>query len=848
MTNLTESLRAIRPWQVVVLVAVPLIVAGAVYGAYAWTTQEADDGLTEEQQLIPVQRGDLVNDVSINGSLVYSERDTLTFGSQGTLGRIAVEEGQVVAADEVLATLDDASIGSLEKAVAEAEVALQDAKDALESLKEPPATLRIAQAELKVANAEMGLIEAREAVETLKEPSASDIAKAEAAVANARLDLEKALEAVEALKAPAASDIAKAEAAVDTARLSLQRATDAVSDLMAPTSLELEAAVAKVEDARVAVDTAQAKLNDMRESPTPEDLAKAQSRVDMAEADLAIARTDLDLARAEWDGKIDDAEDALEDALDNYRAVMTRWLGMSLADEDLDLDVDDLFARHGIDLEAIFDPSLRGRVTDSDSLYFYVGPPPDDPATPWNETTVHAWLNLYPSTLLPTCDNRTVPERGACVRKDIETAAEGYADARESLQTTVSMGDKAVTTARNKVTTADESLASAADNLEQVQAGTDPLDVAAQESKLALAVANLKSAEEALETLTAEPDPAELASRKSEVLVAGTEVEEAEEALAALLAGPDPVELDAKERQLDVAQAALDDAEETLAALLSGPDATDLDVKERQLDVAQASLDEAVEELTDLNAGPDPLDVALREAELAAAQSELDDALERLDGATLRAPMAGIVSEVMAEAGQNVNLNTAILELLDPTVVEVQGSVDEIDVLFVTVGASVSIAMDALPGQTLTGTVSEIAATATSQQGVVTYPLSIRVEIPEGAQLPEGLTAVASVIIREDRNVLLVPLDALQGTFQEPTLRVQTVDGIVERPVTLGNSDDFWVVVTEGVTENEQVVLEVRDAGTFGFGGGFGAFRQLGGGFAGRGRAGGGGGGGGQRQ
>ena len=71
------------------------------------------------------------------------------------------------------------------------------------------------------------------------------------------------------------------------------------------------------------------------------------------------------------------------------------------------------------------------------------------------------------------------------------------------------------------------------------------------------------------------------------------------------------------------------------------------------------------------------------------------------------------------------------------------------------------------------------------------------------------------------------------------------MDGIVDRPVTLGNSDDFWVVIAQGVTENEQVVLEVRDAATFGFGGGFGAIRQLGGGFAGRGRGGGGGGGGG---
>ncbi len=202
MNSLTNSLRAIRLWQVLVLVAVPLVAAAAVYGVYAWSTQEADDGLAEDQQLIPVQRGDLVNDVSINGSLVYSERETLTFGSQGTLGRILVEEGQAVAENEVVATLDDASIGSLEKAVAEAEVALQDARDALDALKEPPTTLQTAQAELKVANGEVSLEKALDAIEALKEPTASEIAKAEAAVANAKLDLEKALDAVEALKEP----------------------------------------------------------------------------------------------------------------------------------------------------------------------------------------------------------------------------------------------------------------------------------------------------------------------------------------------------------------------------------------------------------------------------------------------------------------------------------------------------------------------------------------------------------------------------------------------------------------------------------------------------------------------
>ena len=200
MTTLADNMRAIRPWQILVLVVAPFIVAGMVYGAYTVATRDADDDLAEDQQLIPVQRGDLVNDVSISGSLAYSEREILMFGSQGTLGRIEVEEGQTVAANEVLATLDAASIGSLEKAVAEAEVELQDAQGALDALEEPPTPLEVANAELKVANALLGLTEAVETVETLRKPTASDIAKAEAAVANAELDLEEALEAVEALR------------------------------------------------------------------------------------------------------------------------------------------------------------------------------------------------------------------------------------------------------------------------------------------------------------------------------------------------------------------------------------------------------------------------------------------------------------------------------------------------------------------------------------------------------------------------------------------------------------------------------------------------------------------------
>ena len=76
------------------------------------------------------------------------------------------------------------------------------------------------------------------------------------------------------------------------------------------------------------------------------------------------------------------------------------------------------------------------------------------------------------------------------------------------------------------------------------------------------------------------------------------------------------------------------------------------------------------------------------------------------------APMSGIVSVVNVEAGQAVNRDAPAIEIVDPTVIEVDGIVDEVDVLFVQVVARAEVTMDALPGQVLEGTVSSVALTA----------------------------------------------------------------------------------------------------------------------------------------
>ena len=95
---------------------------------------------------------------------------------------------------------------------------------------------------------------------------------------------------------------------------------------------------------------------------------------------------------------------------------------------------------------------------------------------------------------------------------------------------------------------------------------------------------------------------------------------------------------------------------------------------------------------------------------------------------------------------------------------------------------------------------------------MVTYPLRVRIQIPDNLQLRDGLSAVANLILEQQLNVLLVPQAAIFGSFEAPTVKLQTESGIVDRPVVLGNSDDFWTEVKGGLQEGDRVVMQSLQA------------------------------------
>lgn len=698
MRTLLDAFKVMKPWQIGVMAIVLIGAFGGTFGAYYLISRSDDTGLGDDQQLIPVRLGNLVNEVSVNGSLVFPNRETLTFGTRGNVAEVLIDENQSVQEGQPLARLSEETFATLEQAVAQARISLGNAEDAFEDLESPYTLVEIARAEAKVSDSRLALNDAQEDLSSLMEPTAFEVAKAEAAVSSARLS------------------------------------------------------VLAAEEAR----------DDIVNGASGDDITAADSKIRSTSTTLVNAERDLVLAKNDWASKLDSAHNALDVALDEQSAVYEKWLGVELSKDELNLGPDALLESWGTDLATLFDPSLKFQ--DLGQFYDTQGSSSDNADTPWNEFTLYAWLNLYPGDIVATCDS-FLPSQTQCIQREIDDTWDAFSNKRDDLETMTTQAAKAIASAEEAVTRSEESLSEAKVDLADLQVTPDTIDIESKENGLALALASLDQAEDDLAELTGSPDPLDLESRL------------------------------------------------------------------RQVALNQAMLDEAMEELEAMTESADPLDVALRQADVVASQAALGEAIQQLDNATLKAPWSGIVTALNIDVGQEVNANTPVMEIVDPTVVEVDGIVDEIDVLFIQRGARASVTMDALPGQVLSGAISSIAAEPQTQQGVVSYPLRIQVQAPAGLQLPEGLSAVASVVIREDIDVLLVPLQSLYGTFEQPAVRVMTSGGsIVERPVSLGNSDDFWAVVEGGLNEGDMLVIESQEANTnqFGFGGG--NFRSFGGG------------------
>jgi HlyD family secretion protein len=285
-------------------------------------------------------------------------------------------------------------------------------------------------------------------------------------------------------------------------------------------------------------------------------------------------------------------------------------------------------------------------------------------------------------------------------------------------------------------------------------------------------------------------------------------VQDAERAVTSAQAGLDGQRAGGETQELASARAEVASAQAQLTQLTGGNHAGNVAAAQAGLEMAQAQLEA-------LSADPSASDLAKAQAGVARAEAALKAAQYGLDQAVLKAPFAATVARIDLRVGERAGQN-GVIAIADLSSFHVNVPIDELDVAQVAVGQTVRIALDALPGQELTGKITNVDPLATeSEKGTNTYNVTVAIDAAN-TTLRSGMTAVARIVTQSKDGAVLVPRRAVQSengaTFVlVPGTGQPAPDGTPaseRRDVTLGLSNNESVEITSGLKAGESVLVK----------------------------------------
>lgn len=233
-------------------------------------------------------------------------------------------------------------------------------------------------------------------------------------------------------------------------------------------------------------------------------------------------------------------------------------------------------------------------------------------------------------------------------------------------------------------------------------------------------------------------------------------------------------------------------------------------IQQRQYDNNRALVDKQFISPTALATSEANLQGA--KASYAAAQAAADAARKVLDDTVLRSPIDGQVAKRWAQSGERVNVESQILEIINPAVLELVAPLPPQDSLHVQVGQTALLRVE---GAAQPARAKVVRISPSAQDGSRTVPAYLRMEHNSGLQLRPGLF-VEGVIETGTRSGIAVPVTAVRNDQPQPYVQI-VQDGKVQRqPVQLGahsavmqpesRQPTEWVMV-EGLASGAQLLL-----------------------------------------
>ena len=229
--------------------------------------------------------------------------------------------------------------------------------------------------------------------------------------------------------------------------------------------------------------------------------------------------------------------------------------------------------------------------------------------------------------------------------------------------------------------------------------------------------------------------------------------------------------------------------------------------------------------------------VRSREDDVKAAMKTLESKQERLakweeqlDRCVVHAPSAGMViygstinrdrrgEETPLQVGKKLYRNELVIVL--PNVDQMAANVKVNEALsgLITAGQEVLLRTDAIPDAVIDGTVLGVSVLAEDggwrDPNRRDYTISVRLDGEEPLNLKPSMRCKGRIYVDRVEDAIFVPVHAVGREGMIPFVWAAVDGGYEQKPVTLGPSSELYVVIEDGIEENQQVLLRDPVAGT----------------------------------
>ncbi len=201
------------------------------------------------------------------------------------------------------------------------------------------------------------------------------------------------------------------------------------------------------------------------------------------------------------------------------------------------------------------------------------------------------------------------------------------------------------------------------------------------------------------------------------------------------------------------------------------------------------------------------------------AQSTLDDleeeqnALLSLEDGVVCASQDGTIASVTYDADDTLVEQQAFVSYYNTQTISISVEVSQEDISKIAVGDTVAVAISGARTGDVEGKVASIASSATTGGSVsnVTYAVEIQIDNSDG-MLSSGSSATVTFSYGTVEDVYYIETDALSD-IDGTTAKVKQYDengGVVEIPVTIGESTEQYTVVVEGISADDTCLIETE--------------------------------------